>query len=138
VERVTATYEGGLRFDVRVRDLVFTVDQTREDGGTGAGPMPSELLAGALAACMGMDVAYYCSKVGLDASGMSVEADLTTSDDKPYRAVEFRVRMIMPNTEIGKRHEALLRVAEKCYVHNSLAADPQVSVTISGRDETHD
>ena len=134
MEKVVGTYEGGLKVVLDARGLTFRADQTLEGGGENTGPMPSELLAGALAACMGMDVAYYCNKVGLDPTAMRVETELESSDDKPYRAKSIRVRMTLPNAELGKRRDAVIRVAESCYVHNSLASDVSVALSIVGKD----
>lgn len=83
----------------------------------GGGPTPTDLFLVSLPACVGFYVAEYCHRAGLDATGLEVELEYVR---EPRRVAEFGIVVRLPHAEVGARAEALRRVAEACYVHESI------------------
>jgi hypothetical protein len=42
--KITSSWEGGYRCRIHIRDFELVADEAISDGGTDAGPMPTELL----------------------------------------------------------------------------------------------
>jgi uncharacterized OsmC-like protein len=119
----TTRYLGSKRFANQVGAHVFTTDHN------GAGPTPPDLFAASLAGCVGIYVAGYCEKVGLDASGLEVELEYAKGD---ARMSGFSIRVRLPNAELGARADAIRRVAEACLVHETIRTFEGCPITIEG------
>ena len=104
---------GDRRFETDVAGHRIETDHT------GRGPTPTDLFLASLPACVAFYVTEYCVRAGLDASGLEVELEYA----KEVRRVgSFAIRVRLPSVELGARSEALRRVAEACYVHESIRA----------------
>jgi uncharacterized OsmC-like protein len=110
-----SSYLGGRRFDTEVNRRHFITDHA------GGGPTPPDLFVASISACIGIYVADYCEKVGLDATGLRVELTFDKSADKT-RLVDFGVTVHLPNAAVGPRREAIRRVASACLIHETLRA----------------
>ena len=90
------------RADVRVRDLVFSVDEPERLGGTNAGPNPVEYLLAAFIGCINVVAHLTAREMGLDlhhleitATGALNPARLfgdTTADRVGFKTIEVVVR----------------------------------------------
>src|SRR5271166_659118 len=63
---------GGYRTMIKARDHVVTADEPIEDGGLNAGPTPTELLAGALGACIVITSQLYAQRKNWPLESISV------------------------------------------------------------------
>ena len=63
------------RTDVSVRDLVTTIDEPLERGGTNAGPSPTETMIAALIGCTNVITQRVASKAGVEIVDMAVRAE---------------------------------------------------------------
>ncbi len=63
------------RTDVSVRDLVTTIDEPLERGGTNAGPSPTETMIAALIGCTNVITQRVASKAGVEIEDMAVRAE---------------------------------------------------------------
>lgn len=119
----TTRYLGGKRFDTAVGNHSFRTDHT------GIGPTPPDLFVASLTGCIGIYVAGYCEKVGLDATDLTVELECTKGTD---RMSDFTVRVRLPHAELGARAAAVQRVAEACLVHETIRTFAECPITIEG------
>ena len=125
---ITVSCKGGLEVDVRVRGHVVTSDMSPQDGGQDAGPSPAELLAGSLGACVAMMVQRYCESHGYAGE---VEVYLTPQlADDPKRISDIVIDVELPSSVPEDRRDAVLRVAQRCLVHETLRHPPQVDIDI--------
>lgn len=125
----SVTPEPGKRLAIGVRDHVLFVDQPVEDGGADSAPTPTELLLASLAGCVAHYARSYLARHGLPDAGLRVDAtaELTV---RPARLDDITVSLRLPDGFPEERRDALLAVASRCTVHNTLASEPHVAVTL--------
>lgn len=122
VERVE-----GRRFRITARGQTIVVDRLPEDGGPGDGFRPTELLLGALGACMAGTLAGFAENEGIEMSSLRVELE-EEHGSAPKRVGEIRVRMRVGADVDDRRAATLERVASRCTIHNTLSDGPVISV----------
>lgn len=123
-------HRGGDQFDINVRGHVVHVDQPVKDGGEDTAPTPTELLIASLASCVAFYARRYLSRHDLPTDGLVVEATFDMGA-KPARVAGIDVRLIVPEGVPIERLDALLAVANHCTVHNTLASEPGVLITLA-------
>jgi uncharacterized OsmC-like protein len=127
---VTAYYEQGVRFGVRVRGHHLVCDQPEAGGGEDAGPTPPEFLLASLATCAGYYAAEYLRTRSLPAAGLevSVHAEKATN---PGRLSRFTID-VHTGTPLEERHrDSVLRAVKRCLIHNTLLQAPQIDISLN-------
>jgi uncharacterized OsmC-like protein len=122
-------HRGGDQFDINIRGHVVHVDQPVKDGGHDTAPTPTELFIASLASCVAFYARRYLARHDLPTDGLAVQATFDMGA-KPARVAGIDVRLIVPEGIPVERLDALLAVATHCTVHNTLACDPEVSITL--------
>jgi putative redox protein len=123
-------HRGGDKFDINVRGHVVRVDQPVKDRGEHTAPTPTELLIASLASCVAFYARRYLARHDLPTEGLAVEATFDMGS-KPARVAGIDMRLIVPEGVPADRLDALLAVATHCTVHNTLASEPDVSITLA-------
>jgi uncharacterized OsmC-like protein len=123
-------HRGGDKFDINVRGHIVRVDQPVKDRGEDTAPTPTELFIASLASCVAFYARRYLARHNLPTEGLAVEATFAMGA-KPARVAGIDVRVIVPEGVPVERLDALLAVATHCTVHNTLASEPEVSVTLA-------
>lgn len=126
---IKVTSAGGDRLRISVRGHDVYADQPVADGGDDTAPTPTELFAGALAACVAYYAERYLRRHGLDAAGLAVTCDYTWGES-PHRVAAFDVAVDVPGLP-AERREALTRVVQHCTVHNTLRVPPRVKIAVT-------
>ena len=70
---VTVRHEEGDRFRATIRGHQLVIDQPVEDGGTDAGPTPTELFVAGLASCVAFYAERYLRRHHLPVDGLAVD-----------------------------------------------------------------
>ena len=104
------------------------LDIKEEDGGTDQGMTPGELLCTSLGACTAMNIVQYCKTINMPLEGLKVQATYI-SDQEDTKTVKFVLKIILPG-KMKEREKALKRVADACYVKNTLCNPPEIKVEI--------
>lgn len=110
---VTGRSRSHSRTDVEIRDLVMTIDEPVERGGTNAGAAPVETVLAALAACTNRIGHKVAAKHGVPIDEMEVEVttqfdrrgvELEEEIDVPFREVALKIRLVTdaPEEAIGR------------------------------------
>lgn len=121
MSRAVTRLLGGRRFETEIgRQRILTDHE-------GAGPTPTDLFLVSLPACVAFYVAEYCGRAGIDATGLEVELEYLR---EPRRVADFAIVVRLPHADVGARAEALRRVAEACYVHESIRTFGGIPVKI--------
>jgi putative redox protein len=129
---VKIRYEGGLRFTMQARNHECIIDMPEAKGGTDQGPIPPEMVAGALGACVGIFIAQYCQMVGLPTEGLAVDTVHEYDDpDSPTRMTDIRVNVTLPAGIPEKRLGAIQKVADACIVHKTLLEAPRMEIALA-------
>lgn len=117
----------GRRFAIRARGNEVIVDDTIEAGGPGDGFRPTELLLGALAACMAGTMTNFANDqgIGIDRITVSVADRVGKA---PTRISGISVTMVVDTDADDRRAASLARVASACKIHNTLARPTEIDV----------
>lgn len=126
---LTVTYQGGTRFNITSSRHTVMTDQPIEDGGTDAGMSPVELFVGSLAGCVGYFVARFCARHRIPADGLTIDAEWSMAE-QPHRVGAVALRLWLPADVTAAQQERLLKVAQGCTVHQSLAVPPAVEIAL--------
>ncbi len=127
---VTAYYEQGVRFDVRVRGHRLVCDQPAIGGGQDAGPTPPEFMLASLATCAGYYAAEYLKTRSLPMAGLevSVHAEKATN---PGRLSRFTIDVHTGSPLEERHHDGVLRAVKRCLIHNTLLHPPEIDITLN-------
>ena len=117
----------GRRFAIRARGNEVIVDDTVEAGGPGDGFRPSELLLGALAACMAGTMTNFATDQDIAIDGITVSVS-DQVEKAPTRIGGITVSMVVRADANERQAASLERVASACKIHNTLRHSPQIDV----------
>jgi uncharacterized OsmC-like protein len=117
----------GRRFAIRARGNEVIVDDTVEAGGPGDGFRPTELLLGALAACMAGTMTNFAADQDINIDGITVSVS-DQVEKAPTRIGGITVSMVVHADADERQAASLERVASACKIHNTLNHPPHVDV----------
>jgi putative redox protein len=126
----TAEWKGGLQADVSGRGFALRADEPPEFGGTDTGPMPTELLAAALASCFCLAVAWAARKRHVELDALEVDVRPRRAPGEPrHGRYDVRVHAPLPREVL----EPIVRLAERfCWVTNTLKTPPEIHYHLDG------
>jgi uncharacterized OsmC-like protein len=125
--KITTRHSGDLRFETELGDHVLVTDVRNNKG-----PKPPEIFVASLGTCVGVLVADYCERVGIDADGLAVDVDYQWASD-PSRLSDIKVTIDLPNAELNGRAKAIKRVAEHCPVHQTICTLDGAAIEVNGK-----
>ncbi|CCK24651.1 hypothetical protein BN159_0272 [Streptomyces davaonensis JCM 4913] len=117
-------------YTVNVRGHRLQVDQPVEAGGTDTAPTPTELFAASLATCVAFYAGRYLHRHNLPRAGLRVRTEFTMATDRPARVASLRLLIVPPPELPEQRRAALLAVASRCTVHNTLHEPPEIDIEL--------
>ena len=126
--KISVRYSGGMTFEASARNQKVAVDLPLGLGGKDTGPTPVELFVISLAACTGMELAFYCKKFKWDPTGLEVEVNYEKSAD---RIVKIYLEISLPSAKSEKERKEAMGWAEQCLVHNTMRHKPEIKITFS-------
>ena len=122
---ITNQYKGSLRTNaihLRSGDSIIT-DAPVDNNGKGEAFSPTDLVAGALSACMITTMGILAEREGVDMSGIHTDVLKIMAPD-PRRISEIRINMYWDNCKASGKHiQMLKRAALTCPVALSLHPD---------------
>lgn len=121
---VRAQWTGGWRCEVEAGGFTLVVDEPVEVGGTGTGPMPTDLLLASLSSCFALAVAWAARKRGVELPDLAVSAAGTYQGMK-FATLVLTVESSLPSELLAQLIEPAKRA---CYVSNTFAHVPSVIV----------
>jgi putative redox protein len=132
--RISVRHEHDAHYHLQIGRHGLVVDQPIGEGGAGLGPTPTELFVGSLAACVAYYAGRYLQRHDISTAGFRVDCDFQMSRDAPARVSSISIEMALPADFPLERREVLLRIAERCTVHNSLRSAPEVQIRAIGAE----
>jgi putative redox protein len=115
----------GRRLVIKARGNEIIVDDTLEAGGPGDGFRPTELLMGALGACMIGTMINFARSQDITVGDISMQLQENTAD-RPTRVERISATMSLATDASERRQDSLRRAAGGCKIHNTLDASPTV------------
>lgn len=119
----------GYRTAMKIRQHVVIADELIQDGGTDSGPTPMEILLGTAGACIAVTTRAYAQRKNWPLESVSVELDMERIKREDYPNYkgdapfihEIREHIVFNGPLTDEQKARLLKVAEKCPVHLTLA-----------------
>ncbi|QPC82633.1 OsmC family protein [Phototrophicus methaneseepsis] len=119
----------GYRTRIQSRDHVFYADEPVDSGGENSGPMPTELLMGALGACIAITCRLYAERKKWPLEGIEIELDYERFSGKDYEGYigdelfvhEISKFIAFKGDLTEEQRERLLEIAGRCPVHRLIA-----------------
>ncbi len=123
-----AEWGGGLMADVTGRGHTIRADEPPEFDGTDTGPMPTEILAAALASCLCLSVAWAARKRRVEITDLAIEVTPHRAPGEPrHGRYDIRIEsstpqdVLQPVVDLGKKY---------CWVTNTLTTPPEMTYTV--------
>ncbi len=112
--KISANYEKGLAFSVKIDQYNFGIDTTSDES-IGFGPSPKKLLLAGLAGCTGIDIVSILHKMQVDFSDFCVDVEAHLTDEHPtyYDKVEIIYTIKLRETDQSKMQRAVQLSMEK-------------------------
>ncbi len=126
---VLVDYNGKMSFKAQCANHQLIIDLPQSSGGDDQGATPPQLFLSSLASCVGVYIATYCNNTGIDSGGMQLKISAEKVHN-PDRLDNIKIEVAMPNAELGKRKNAVLAVAKKCLIHNTIHNNSAVDIDI--------
>ena len=123
----TATWRGGWRCDVQAGDFTLAVDEPEHYGGSGEGPMPTDLFLAALSSCYTLSLGWAARKRGIDLPDLEVTAT-GRYEGQRFAELTLTVRSSARREVLEPLLEPATRV---CYVSQTLRLLAPVTVEIA-------
>jgi putative redox protein len=135
--KVMTTWTGGRAFTA-VGDSGYDInmDATELYGGLGKGATPTEMLLGAVAGCIGIDVTMilrpYLDKV----SKIEIVTDGTRKEEAPKGFIAIEVTFIVEGDIESRKVWRAIRLGKEkyCTVSDSLKADVKFKLILNGEE----
>src|SRR4030042_982555 len=107
---------------------VFT-DQHQAEGGTDKAMTPAELFIASLGTCIGVYAVRFCKRHNLPTEGLKILMDWTVVKD-PWRIGSIKADIHYPHDISDHEKKGLLRMAEACFVHETILHKPEIVVEL--------
>jgi uncharacterized OsmC-like protein len=127
---VKVDYIGGMGFHAQCGSHKVAIDLPEESGGKDKAATPPQLFLASLGSCVGVYVASYCQNSGLDAREMQISVSAHKAAD-PARLDDIKITISLPKAELGKRAAAVLQVAKKCLIHNTIGHNSKMEIELA-------
>lgn len=128
--KLSVGYQGGTRYDLVTDRHRVVTDQPVEEGGADAGMSPVELFVGSVASCVGYFVGQFCARHDISREGLKVEAEWTMAEG-PHRVGQILLAIRLPHRVTPEQRERLLKVANACTVHQSIAVAANIAIDLN-------
>jgi len=131
---ITTVHKGDMLFETKLGNHVIKIDVPSSMGGKDRGPTPPELFVASLGSCIAAFAASYCHQAGIDTKDLSVDLSFDKVQD-PVRLVNLKATVNLPKGDCRRREQAILRAAEHCPVHETIAMLECVQIELVGPQE---
>lgn len=122
-----ALWTGAWRCEVEAGGFSLVVDEPVDKGGSGTGPMPTDLLLASLSSCYALALAWAARKRGIELPDLEVTATGHYEGTR-FSALVLTVESSLPDEQLSSLFELAERV---CYVSNTFAHVPSVTVELA-------
>jgi len=129
---ITVQQVTGACFSIESHGRRIICDQPLENGGTGLGLSPPELLLASLGSCAAWCAYQYLQAKHLPATGLIVQvtAERATS---PARLDHFGIAVTLPHLADEQHIQGLASSVERCLIHYTLLHPPSIQLSVFGK-----
>ena len=114
--------------EMKARNHTWIADEPADSGGNDSGPMPTEIVLGALGACAAITARLYAERKGWPLEGVEVTLDSERFNKGDYPAYngeaelvhQIRQAMVFRGPLTDDQKKRLMEIAARCPVHKLL------------------
>jgi len=128
---INTYHKGDMLFETQLGKHKVLIDVPPSMGGTDRGPTPPEFFIASLGSCVAALVANYCNSANLDTTDLAVDVSFDKAED-PTRLTNVKVIIHLPHADVKGREKPILRVAERCPVHETICSMDSVEISLDG------
>ena len=126
---VLVRYENGERFEATLGKYTLTSGKGADGDESRDGMPPADIVAAATGMCIGIYVVSHCSHHDIPCEGLTISVS-RESAKAPSRTTRIEATIHMPGELTEKQRDAILRVAERCHVSQSLRRGVEVTCSL--------
>lgn len=138
LQTITRTEIEAFLTEIRAGGHPLVADEPKKDGGEDLGPSPYDLLTAALGACTGMTLRLYANHKGWPLEetrvhlrhGKDYAKDAQNTEDAEKQIEIIRRELELVGDLTDEQRARLVEIAEKCPVHRTLEARPEIRTTL--------
>ena len=124
---VAIHHQNHMAFSVQSQNHSLSIDA---QGDTGISPL--DALLAALGSCIGVFVRNYAKNTSINLENFTIHTRAELSADRPIRFKDINVTIEFADKTIDeKRRASILRFIKNCPVHNTLAMQPSITISIA-------
>ena len=127
--KLEVNLENGFLFKALCGKHEVMTDQPEKEDGTDQAMTPAELFIASLGTCIGVFAVRFCKRHNLPTEGMKVLMDWTVVKD-PVRVGSIKAELHYPHNIPETERKGLLRMAEACFVHETILHKPDIVVEL--------
>jgi uncharacterized OsmC-like protein len=127
--KMEVNLQQGFLFKAACRGHELITDQPQKEGGTDQAMTPAEVFIASLGTCIGVFAVRFCQRHNLPTEGMKVSLDWTVVKD-PVRIGSIKAELYYPHNIPEAEKKGLLRMAEACFVHETILHKPEILVEL--------
>jgi len=127
--KMEVNLEKDFLFKAKCRGHEVVTDQQQKEGGADTAMTPAELFVASLGNCIGVFAVRFCKRHNLPTEGMKVLLDWTYAKD-PVRFGSIKAELHYPHDIPEAEKKGLLRMAEACFVHETILHKPEIVVEL--------
>ena len=130
MNEMTATWTGGLRFDLRAASgHAIAADAPVDVGGGDSAPTPMELVLLGLLSCTGLDVASILQKMHQPLEGLEMKAVYERAEDHPRIFTRIHLTYLLRGDLDPRRVQRAVDLSETTYCSVSAMLRETVAIT---------
>ncbi|RMF81158.1 MAG: OsmC family peroxiredoxin [Chloroflexi bacterium] len=122
------THNGTYKTTIQIRNHTIVADEPESGGGENAGPMPPEILAGAIGSCMAMTAIAYARRKEWPLEDVEIEIAIERFDGADYADYdgnepfvhEIREKVVLHGPLDEQQKKRIMQIAAKCPVRRVL------------------
>ena len=126
---ITVTHDRGMRFVAQCGSQTVTMGKADGDDEAEQGLSPGQLFIAALGGCIAGYVVQFCERHDLHYEGLTVRLQYENAES-PSRVAGVHAIIRLPAAVPPKYRSAILRVAEQCYVTQSIRHNMPVDISV--------
>jgi putative redox protein len=127
--KMEVSHEDGFIFKAVCGGHEVLTDQHQSEGGTDKALTPAEIFVASLGNCIGVYAVRFCRRHNLPTEGLKVGLDWTVVKD-PWRIGSIKAEIHYPHDIPETEKKGLLRMAEACFVHETILHPPEIAVEL--------
>jgi len=124
---IDVVFDGGMKINANMDDMLILTDQPVKEGGEGSGPTPFQLFLASLATCAGIYAKRFCDtrKIATDGLALQVVCDFA---EKGFKVEKMTFELTLPEGFPTKYESAIVRAIDLCTVKKHIKEAPDFEI----------